>query len=225
MHESFDPHTVLRLLNELDQRDPRRRVFGSSKNQYRLNPPLPLSTIEAFERQHGIVLPEDYRMFLTEIGNGGAGPAYGLFPLGQHDDGHDLCPWDKWEEGRLVGDLSKPFPHAEAWNLPESFWEQEPHWPPDTPIEEQDRMMEAWDQKLEPNYWNPAIMNGAIPICHLGCALRQWLIVNVDQKGYIWQDDRDDHAGIHPLRDHEGKQQTFSDWYMTWLLESLGESR
>lgn len=218
MIESFDKHSVLRLLNELDRRDPRRRVFGSIGHLYRLNAPLPVSTIEAFERGHGIIFPDDYRMFLTEIGNGGAGPYYGVLPFGRDDDERN------WEGGGLVGDLSKPFPHADSWNLPESFWEQEPDWPPDTPAEERDRMIEAWDRELEARYWHPAIMDGAIPICHVGCAIRQWLVVNGDQRGFVWHDDRVDQAGIHPLRDQDGRQQTFSAWYMTWLFESMKES-
>jgi hypothetical protein len=60
---------------------------------------------------------------VTEIGNGGAGPYYGLFPFGQHDDSLGLR---SWEDGNLLGDVSQPFPHVEAWNLPKSFWEQVP---------------------------------------------------------------------------------------------------
>ena len=56
---------------------------------------------------------------------------------------------------------SKPFPHTTAWNLPDSFWDGEPDWPPDAPIEEQDRLMEAWDRELVTHYWNAAVMNGA----------------------------------------------------------------
>jgi hypothetical protein len=218
MHETFNKHAVLRLLNELDRRDPDRKAFGSDEWQYKLNSPVSLDLVEEFERRHGFTLPDDYRTFLTEIGNGGAGPYYGVFPFGWHDDGDG---YRVWKDGGLVGDLSKPFPHVDSWNLPDSFWERQPNPPPDTPTEEKDRMIEAWDRELEARYWGPAIMNGAIPICHLGCALRQWLVLNGGQKGYVWQDDRADSAGIRPLRDREGNQVTFSDWYLAWLFESL----
>lgn len=219
MSESFDKPTITRLLSELRRKDRHRSVFGSAEHDYRLNPPITVLTIEQFETRHGIRLPEDYRYFITEIGNGGAGPAYGLFPFGQHDDSRS------WEEGDLIGDVSQPFPHVEAWNLPESFWEQEPDIPPDTPPEEEQKMLKAWDKIEQEHYWNPAIMNGAIPICHLGCALRQWLIVNGEQKGFIWNDYRADHGGILPLRNDSGEQMAFSDWYMSWLNESLRKAR
>src|SRR5690349_2207322 len=98
MPEPLDKPTVLRLLGELDRRDRRHRVFGSGSHQYRLNPSLPVAVIEAFEERHGVSLPEDYRHFLAEIGDGGAGPYYGVFPSGKDDDDRD------WDGGGLVGD-------------------------------------------------------------------------------------------------------------------------
>jgi hypothetical protein len=60
MPEVLDRPTVLRLLDELGRRDPRREVFGAASHEYKLNPPLSASVIEAFEGRHGISLPEDY---------------------------------------------------------------------------------------------------------------------------------------------------------------------
>jgi len=218
MTATLDRTAVLQRLAALDRRDGRRRVFGASYHQYKLNPPLPLAVVEAFERRHGVSLPDDYRLFLTQIGNGGAGPYYGVLPFGKDDDGRDL------EGGGLLGDLSKPFPHATAWNLPDSFWEGEPDWGADAPVEEQDRLMEAWDRELEARYWNPAIMDGAIPICHMGCALRQWLVIHGEQRGCVWNDHRADYGGLAPVLDGRGEPVTFAGWYMGWLDESLREA-
>lgn len=217
MASMLDRSTILLRLNELDRRDRRRCVFGASSHGYKLNPPLPVAVIEAFEERHGVSLPEGYRHFITEIGDGGAGPYYGILPFGKDDDGR------AWEGGGLVGDPRKPFPHKAAWNLPDSFWDGEPDWPPDTPVEEQDRLMEAWDRELEQHYWNPAIMDGAIPICHKGCALRQWLVIHGEQRGFVWDDLRVDNAGIAPALDESGGPLTFADWYMAWLDASVGE--
>jgi SMI1 / KNR4 family (SUKH-1) len=211
MPSTLDRSTVHQRLAGLDRRDWRRRTFGASSHEYRLNPPLPVSVIEAFEGRHGVSLPEDYRSFITEVGSGGAGPYCGLLLFGKDDDDRD------WEGGGLVGDPGKPFPHTTAWNLPDSFWGGEPDLPPGTPQEEEDRMMEAWDRELGQHYWNPAIMDGAIPICHLGCALRQWLVIHGERRGHVWNDFRADWRGLSPVLGESGGPVTFADWYGGWL--------
>ena len=82
--------------------------------------------------------------------------------------------------------------------------------------------MEAWDRELEQYYWNPSIMEGAIPICHKGCALRQWLVIHGDQRGFVWDDFRVDNAGIAPVLGESSGPLTFADWYMGWLGLSPG---
>jgi hypothetical protein len=208
-HMPFEKNVILDRLDKLSRSDAARRRFGATDHDYKLNPPLSASVLEAFEGAHGIILPEDYRYFITEIGNGGAGPYYGLFPFGQHGDSFDFI---SWEEGYLVGDVSKPFPHVRAWNLPTTFWAQIPN-------SDDDKLWEAWDKIEYEHYWNPSLMNGAIPICNLGCNLRQWLVVNGEHRGFVWNDYRVDRAGISPLETKSGSPVSFADWYMSWLNE------
>lgn len=56
-------------------------MFGASKHRYRLHAPASLAAVCQFEGRHAIALPSDYRQFLTEISNGGAGPNYGVIPI------------------------------------------------------------------------------------------------------------------------------------------------
>jgi len=58
------------------------RPFGSEAHQFRVLPPVAESELQAFERQHAITLPHEYRTFLAVVSRGGAGPAYGLIPFG-----------------------------------------------------------------------------------------------------------------------------------------------
>lgn len=210
----MDRQLIHQRLQRLARQDRKRKVFGAASHNYVLNPPLPLCTVVDFEEQHSVRLPDDYRQFITEIGNGGAGPDYGLFPFGQQDGGFDLEPWS---EGFLLGDVSQPFAHTSAWNLDDAFWVQEPDPPEGLSEEEEDRLWEAWDRILEAEYWNPSIMNGAIPVCHRGCVLRQWLVVHGPQGGDNF---RADNAGIASVTDAQGNHLTFADWYFAWLGEA-----
>lgn len=60
-------------------------TIGVSKHRFELNPCASEEVAAAFEAKHGIELPEDYRAFLLEMGNGGAGPYYGILPLDEFD--------------------------------------------------------------------------------------------------------------------------------------------
>jgi hypothetical protein len=61
-----------------------------------LNAKATLPDVEGFERQHGIRLPEDYRIFVTEIGNGGCGPGDGGLYRFQSSDESD---WMRYSLG------------------------------------------------------------------------------------------------------------------------------
>jgi hypothetical protein len=76
------------MLDRLRMMDRNFRVFGSAHHGYNVRRVLSESKLAAFESANDIRLPEDYRRFLAEVGNGGAGPFYGLDPLGTF--GRDL---------------------------------------------------------------------------------------------------------------------------------------
>jgi hypothetical protein len=196
--------------------DPHRKAFGANAHGYALSQRATAEEVQAFEAKHGIMLPEDFHAFLTEIGNGGAGPFYGLFPLGMFDgSGAGLEPWEK-DDG-TVGNLSEPFPHRQAWNLPEERFE---HSDFDSDEEEQ-----TWVAELDRETWNPALMNGAFPICHHGCAYRTYLVVTGPERGNLWFDGRASDQGIVPHSGPGGGRVTFAEWYDAWLdgrLDKVG---
>ncbi|GHJ92310.1 hypothetical protein SNE510_18290 [Streptomyces sp. NE5-10] len=72
-------------------------------------PPAGWEAVRSFEAEHGVVLPEPYRTFVAEVGDGlRAGPPYyGLLPLAQ-------TPSD-WGAGRPERRLAEPFPLTETW--------------------------------------------------------------------------------------------------------------
>ena len=72
---------IQRVTSRLRRLDARRTVFGSSKHDYSFAKPLSEETVAAYELRHSLALPLEYRTFITRIGNGGAGPDYGVLPL------------------------------------------------------------------------------------------------------------------------------------------------
>lgn len=72
---------IQRVTARLKKLDARRTVFGSSGHGYVFAAPLSEKTVADYELRHGSALPLEYRVFIAEIGNGGAGPDYGVLPL------------------------------------------------------------------------------------------------------------------------------------------------
>lgn len=86
--------------------------FGANGHHFQLNLTLSEDEVLAFEQEHGVELPADYRMFLTQVGNGGAGPYYGLYPLEK---------WNAIAGQEIPGQLASVCPilpeHADGTNL------------------------------------------------------------------------------------------------------------
>src|SRR5262245_38855326 len=66
----------------------------------RLGPVLSSREVSGFEQQHGIELPDGFRRFVLEIGNGGDGPGYGLRAFDPHS-----------QQPRIA----QPFPLERVW--------------------------------------------------------------------------------------------------------------
>ncbi len=114
----FDATTITALVDELRRLDGRLRVFGAALHRYQFAAPLPEADLVAFESQHDVSLPNDYRYFISHIGNGGAGPNYGVKPL---------------EHATRACDPSQPFPSTgnlfenpigtfDYCNIPGAIW-------------------------------------------------------------------------------------------------------
>ena len=183
-------------------------VFGAAEHGFELNEPLSEEEVLAFEDAHSIRLPEDYRGFLMRLGNGGAGPFYGIFRLGEVDDNSGYRKWQ--EQDGMVGVLSRSFPLSEPWNDVSAM--------PDDDLADSDKE-ECWRPKssFEETYWGSEIVNGAIPICHEGCAIRVWLVVTGAQAGKLWEDKRSEYGGLKPVLLTDGTPATFSSWFEEWL--------
>jgi hypothetical protein len=213
-----DIEMILPKLTLLHNADLQFRIGGSDHHRYRLNPCLPEEEINAFERQHGVRLPEEYRAFLLHAGDGGAGPGYGLFPLQETviSDGE--------------GYLACPFPCTEWWNgmTPPNWWD----------LPNAHELTSADTQPVD-RYFGAERVEGSLRLAHDGCGYYKHLIISGSERGYLWEDGRAGDGGIRPepyiagpyrvagylLVPESGSRQrlTFLAWYEQWLDTSLAK--
>ena len=153
--------------------------------------------MRAFETRHGIALPEGYRRFVLEIGNGGAGPFYGLFPLGDHT-------------AALTGDdtpgvLARPACWCRAWP-----------WTSGRPcarlgLDDDAQSADAYRQA------NAALHGGVMSLGDQGCGILHALVVSGPFAGRVvnLNDEVRDHPPLFAF------EPDFLAWYERWLDETI----
>jgi hypothetical protein len=207
----------LRFLRESDRE---LAVFGANGHEYKLRPCLHEGKIVELEGRYSLRLPDDYRRFLMHVGNGGAGPYYGILGLDELYETRE----DYWN------DLSKPFPYRHQWEGPPDLLKAIKEAEVDESGDE-DRRGELIDE-----YWRQASRDGSIDICEYGCNLRFLLIVNGPEFGRIWFDATADLTGYIPvainraapveqygkwcITDKDTQEENragFAEWYHCWL--------
>lgn len=190
---------------QLRQLDKDFEVFGSEKHKYLFNQTKSEKELLDFEERNSIKLPIAYKEFLKQIGNGGAGPYYGLEPI----ENGLFADLDYKDESEL-NDLSKPFPHIEHWNL--DFGE--------VTDENEDAFFKQKDEEYYQNKW----ANGLLRVSNFGCGVSVNLVVNGTEYGNLWIDDRCNEQGIYPNPYIENRERiTFLDWYEHWIDTELKE--
>lgn len=158
---------------------------------------LSKSVISQFEKQHSVILPDDYKYFLSEIGNGGFGPGYGLRTLEESIIDFKL-------NTNPVIMINQPFKYTEEWN---EQWIENIDW------EENDRPSTVQVEE----YMDVNHISGCLQIVHYGHGCTYLLIINGIERGHIWFDGRADYGGLSPELDEKHKKLNFIDWYMQWL--------
>jgi hypothetical protein len=189
-------------------------VFGARGDRRRLHDPLTPAELAELEAQIKVRLPEEYRGFLLEVGAGGAGPAYGVFPVVRKD-----ARWQWVGQDVHLSDLEKlplPFAHVEAFNpfarLPDRPEED------DYDSDEEFEAAEAeYEELFEEVAYDATPTYGLLYLCHHGCGFRDALVVTGPARGHMWTDRTPDLLGFEPLGDADGAPLTFGAWYLQWL--------
>jgi len=199
--------TIKQKLLHLRNLDPDLTLFGASNHEYLLNDAVPMRKILAFESKYNIKLPPEYVEFMTTVGNGVAGPYYGLVPFGD-------CLFADLDYKHADDFLnpSEPFIHTERWNM--TF---EP-----TVREEDEIEYSNQYEEFTNEYYDRKYVNGVIALSNYGCAISIYLVVNGPEYGHVWTDDRASDNGIYPTNEYAGDgRTTFLEWYEKWLDASI----
>ncbi|WP_351222807.1 SMI1/KNR4 family protein [Streptomyces sp. NPDC002133] len=192
------------------QKAPRwRGVFGADfhghGHKFQLLPVLTEEQLRAVERRLATELPEEYHTFLLEVGAGGAGPDYGLFPM--TPSGPGALP--------ATGRCTLPFDPGLTAELDEHECAE----PQRADYPDDDAFAAAytpWEARHEELY--DALTEGTLCIGSQGCAYYSLLVVTGPQRGTMWDDVRAVGEGVVPV----GRRGTtgpvsFAEWYLNWL--------
>ncbi|WP_432586997.1 SMI1/KNR4 family protein [Streptomyces sp. HD1123-B1] len=180
--------------------------WGTSGHGFELRPPLTEAELLAAEGVWGVTLPEEYRGFLLEVGAGGAGPDYGLFPL--------RTP-DTEKAAAASGQLRRTFRPAAVMELLDAHEEAEPRRDAHPDDETFRAAHHVWDQRDDE--LRDQLTEGALYISSQGCAYYTLLAVTGPERGTVWDDVQAVGEGVQPIRRPGSERLTFAEWYLGWL--------
>lgn len=174
------------------------KVFGADAHRYELNPPISLKEVEKFERLHKVSIPIAYKLFVTQVGNGGrsyngsgAGPFYGLYAFGEHF----AISYDTYETMQIQSP-TKVYPE-----MTKAEWQAEV-----------DYIDTAGTDDVEFEKREAALWGGIFVIGTQGCTFHHALLLNGPHMGRVVNIDDGDRQ--LPQFSFESD---FLDWYERWL--------
>lgn len=171
-------------------------------------PPCDPTALAAFEAEHSVRLPTEYRDFLLFVGNGGGGPDGGIHRLGDSMPGSlpQVTTTITSKDGTITASastgprpemgvqprLSRPFPLDRPWSV-------------------EDPLPIAHDAH---------VYDGCVPLTDEGCGYFTFLAVSGPAAGMVWLDDSAavQGGGIRPA----GVR--FARWMEDWMDGLLGAS-
>jgi SMI1 / KNR4 family (SUKH-1) len=210
-HQREERAVIREKLAQLAEADPQREVFGADCHHYRLNPTVDAATLARAERAIGAPLPEEYRRFVTRVGDGGAGPYYGVIPLADALERIDRafgcldplgrdCPLTADVDfGELTG-------APDDWDEHVARLESDPEY-----VAHYDRLSQMYSR----NPW----IDGRLPVVDYGCGDWLFLVVRGPRRGTVWVDCVDGRTGLYCL------EVDFATFYQRWLDDTLTRLR
>lgn len=195
---------ILKKLERVTQYKP-SKAFGAEGHGFLRYAPLSIPDLEKFEDRYEVKLPDSYRAFITQVANGGVGPAYGMFSLDRALE----CRLSESPIKVVPDDILKvPFKHISAYNLDRDDEV--------IAIFEQADTGEITEEELD-NY-ELYLTAGTLTLCHEGCGYLHRLVVSGPTRGQMWLDGTVSEQGYYPLG------VSFLEWYEKWLDDIIAGS-
>lgn len=174
------------------------KFYGTIGHHYELNPVLSEEQIVAVEKKLGIAIPVEYREFLKKVGDGGAGPEWGLFKL------ENTYPSDE---------LLQQYPEFCSMDC-------------DYADDYANGIKGKLDK--DPYYFEEVEgFGGYIKLSDYGHGLTAYMVVDrTQQTGMMWLMEENNGIRIKPMTQKisgRGWQVGFLDWYENWLDDSLAK--
>ena len=181
-------------LEKAKHKDKDFSVFGSSSHKYKVNDTITKEKLKEWERVNQVLLPEDFFRFLTEVGNGGAGPYYGVYEI-----------------DKILTYTSKNALAAKCVLYPKM------------PKEEWNRLTEPLtsDENISDDEYDSArdkVFGGMLCFGTQGCEYDMYIVLTGEYKGrvvYTWDFYPDGHPFFFVYENN------FLDWYERWLNEII----
>ena len=167
INEISFPERIKKLAELAQKADPDNLVFGAEKHKYQFNKTIDIGTVQNFEKRTGITLPEDYKEFLTKVGNGGAGIDYGLYSIEQVEQ--HFSTTKVASEGMTLFDYDDP---AEKYVQIAAVMEK---------LEEQCNI----DSDEQYNKLKADLIRGMLIIGTAGCTYDYFIMCKGSKKGYV----------------------------------------
>lgn len=179
----LDINYIKDAVKRLAYEDMTYQQFGSWGHAHLFKPVIDEAKLVAWEDDMQIKLPQDFRLYLTQLGNGGAGPAYGIAPF-DLKNAPELklpCPYSDDQE-KLFNDLAQEWfemDNLEEEDLYERYYQNHP--------EEQRLPFAEWSKQYDDGTYEDLekkmLHHGQVWIANQGCSLDIYLILNGSETG------------------------------------------
>lgn len=164
-------------------------LYGTSGGNYvhmhLFRPVVDREELELWEEIMGFTLPEDYRYYLTCLGNGGAGPDHGILPFHflLNDDYQKKSIYAYGQEQRFY-DLAKRRYEFEFIDI-DALYEEYCNCIPEKEQMSYSQFDDMLWENIEREVYDPLYEHGLLNIGDPGCSGNIALLLNGSYRGYI----------------------------------------